>query len=366
MTDNGCAAMLDGVTPASEIAMAAPARMPTRILGASGMRVSEIALGTMMFGDQTDAAVARRILDHAGEHGVNFIDTANQYAKGASEEMLGGLLKGCRDRWIVATKAGNPTGAGANDQGQSRAHVMLAVENSLRRLQTDRIDLYYVHFPDPATRWENLVETYGTLIRQGKVREWGLSNVRGWHIAHVCHLARALGVPAPVAVQPIYNMTNRQAEVEVIPAAVQFGLGAVPYSPIARGILTGKYVPGAAPAAGTRAARADTRMMQTEWRPESMTIAERLRTHTTARGVSLVHWAVAWVLANRAVSSVLAGPRTFEQWTDYVGAEAYAWTADDEALANSLVPAGHASTPGFTDPRYPIEGRVVTVGAGRA
>ncbi len=337
--------------------------LPSRILGASGMRVSELCLGTMMFGDQTDEATARRIADHAFEHGVNFIDTANQYAKGASEEVIGRILAGNRDRWIVASKAGNPTAAGANDQGQSRAHVMAAVEDSLRRLNTDRIDLFYVHFHDPDTRWDSIVETYGTLIRQGKVREWGLSNVRGWHIAHVCHLARQLGVPAPVALQPIYNLTNRQAEVEVIPAAHAFGLGVVPYSPIARGILTGKYVAGAPPAAGTRAARGDKRMLQTEWRPESIAIAERVKAHAAARGVSVVHWAVAWVLANRAVASAIAGPRTFEQWTDYIGAERYAWTADDEALADALVGAGHASTPGFTDPRYPVEGRFSAVAA---
>ena len=331
--------------------------LPTRILGSSGMRVSQLCLGTMNFGDQTDEATARRIVDHAFEHGVNFIDTADQYAKTRSEEIVGRAIAANRDRWVLATKCGNPSAKGVNDVGQSRAHVMRSVEASLKRLGTDCIDLFYVHYYDKETRWESVVETYGALIRQGKIREWGLSNVRAWHIAHVCHIADRMGVARPAALQPYYNMMNRQPEIEVLPAAREFGLGVVPYSPIARGILSGKYQLNVTPAAGTRAARADNRMMETEWRPESLEIAEKLKAHVSARGTSLVHWAVAWVLSNGAITSCIAGPRTFEQWVDYVGAPAYSWTAEDEALANALVPPGHASTPGFTDPKYPVEGR---------
>ena len=338
------------------------ATMPVRILGASGTRVSRLCLGTMMFGDQTDDATARRIVDHAFEHGVNFIDTADQYAKGRSEEFVGRLIKSNRDRWILATKCGNPSDKGANDVGQSRIHVMRAVEASLKRLGTDCIDLFYVHFHDTETRWENVVETYGALIRQGKIREWGISNVRAWHIPHICHIADRMGVARPVALQPYYNLMNRQPEVEVLPAAREFGLGVVPYSPIARGVLSGKYRLNVAPESGTRAARADRRMMETEWRPESLEIAEKLKAHAAARGASLVHWAVAWVLNNGAITSCIAGPRTFEQWTDYLGALAYTWTPEDEALADSLVPPGHASTPGFIDPKYPVEGRYSCIG----
>lgn len=331
--------------------------MPTHILGASGTRVSQLCLGTMNFGDQTDEATARRIVDHAFDHGVNFIDTADAYAKGRSEAITGRAIKANRDRWILATKCGNPMGKGANEQGQSRAHVMRAVEASLQRLGTDCIDLFYVHFYDMETRWENVVETYGTLIRQGKIREWGVSNVRAWHIPHICHIADNAGVARPVALQPYYNLMNRQPEVELLPAARAFDIGVVPYSPIARGVLSGKYKLNIAPEVGTRAARGDARMMQTEWRHESLSIAETLKTHAEKHHASLVHWAVAWVLNNTAVTSCIAGPRTFEQWTDYIAALSYNWTAEDEALANSLVPTGHASTPGFNDPKYPIEGR---------
>jgi aryl-alcohol dehydrogenase-like predicted oxidoreductase len=145
--------------------------------------------------------------------------------------------------------------------------------------------------------------------------------------------------------------------VELLPAARFFSLGVVPYSPLARGVLSGKYRANQVAEPGSRAARHDKRMMETEWRPESLIIAEKLKAHAEARGTTLVHWATAWVLANAAVTSVIAGPRTFEQWTSYFGALDFKWTAEDEALADSLVPPGHPSTPGFTDPAYPVEGR---------
>jgi aryl-alcohol dehydrogenase-like predicted oxidoreductase len=234
---------------------------------------------------------------------------------------------------------------------------MRAVEASLKRLQSDHIDLYYIHRVDPRTPWEQTVAAFGDLIRAGKIREWGLSNVRAWHIPHVVHLCRQMGVPQPAALQPYYNLMNRQPEVELLPAARFFGLGVVPYSPLARGVLSGKYRVNRTATPGSRAARGDKRMLEAEWRPESLIIAEKLKAHTDARGTTLVHWATAWVLNNAAVASVIAGPRTFEQWTSYCGALDYQWTAEDEAMADSLVPPGHPSTPGFTDPAYPVEGR---------
>src|SRR5918911_3663440 len=188
--------------------------MPTRPLGTSGTMVSQICLGTMMFGGPTDEAQSRRIVDHAFEHGVNFIDTANAYTETRSEEIVGRLIRDKRQSWVLATKVGNATGKGPLERGLSRVHVMAAAEQSLRRLRTDVIDLYYIHRVDARASWEQIVLTFGDLIRQGKVREWGLSNVRGWQIAHVCHLARELGVPPPTALQPYYNLLNRQPEVE--------------------------------------------------------------------------------------------------------------------------------------------------------
>ncbi len=166
-----------------------------------------------------------------------------------------------------------------------------------------------------------------------------------------------MGVELPVVLQPYYNALNRMPEVEVLPACSYYGLGVVPYSPVARGVLTGKYLPGAPPAEGTRAGRADTRIMQTEWREESLAIAQKLKEHATARGITPVQFAVAWVLNNRLVTSPIVGPRTEEQMRDYLGALDYGFTAEDEALVDSLVATGHPSTPGYNDPSYPIEGR---------
>jgi len=337
------------------------AKMRYRQLGSSGLKVSEISLGTMMFGGPAGAAEARRMLDYALEQGVNFVDTANVYSETRSESVLGDALQGKRNAWIIASKVGNKLGAGPNDSGLSRRHVMDAVEASLRRLKTDCIDLYYIHRVDADTAWENVVQTFSDLIRSGKIRHWGLSNVQAWQIAHVHHLCRQLGAFVPSALQPYYNLMNRQPEVELLPAARAFGLGIVPYSPLARGVLTGKYRVNEAADPASRGGRKDRRLMETEWRPESMLIAEKLKAHAETRGVSLPAWAAAWVLNNAAVSSIIAGPRTFEQWTSYFGALDYAWTKEDEALANRLVVTGHASTPGYNDPQYPIIGRFPTV-----
>jgi aryl-alcohol dehydrogenase-like predicted oxidoreductase len=335
--------------------------MRYRLLGRSGVSVSELCLGTMNFGGPTEEAESRRIIEHALDSGVTLIDTADVYTEGRSEEIIGRALQGKRESVFLATKVANPTGPGLNDRGLSRLHVTRAVEASLRRLRTDRIDLYYTHRVDPNTPWEDIVRTIGDLIRAGKILYWALSNVRGWHIAHIAHLCRSSGVPEPVALQPYYNLMNRQPEVEVLPAAKAFGFGVVPYSPVARGILSGKYQPNLEPEAGSRAARKDLRMMETEWRPESIAIAQMLKAHAEGRQATLVEFAVAWVLNNDAVTSVIAGPRTFEQWTSYLGALRYQWTAEDEALVNRYVATGHPSTPGYNDPSYPVEGRFARV-----
>ncbi len=337
--------------------------MQYAILGRSGIEVSRLCLGTMMFGGPTNEAEAIRIIADAQESGVNFIDTADKYEDGRSEEITGRAIKGARDKWVLATKVGTSGRdlkypALAN---LSRRYVMRSVEESLKRLGTDRIDLYYIHRHDPHTPDEEVVRTFGDLIRSGKILHFGLSNLRAWQITHYAHLCQQMGVPQPVAIQPYYNLMNRQPEVEVIPAARNFDMAVVPYSPLARGVLTGKYKPGAQPPTESRAGRNDARMMMSEWRPESLEIAERLQAHAAARSKTIVDYAVAWELNNSAVTSLIAGPRTFEQWRSYVGALDYAWNAEDESLADSLVTPGHASTPGYTDPLYPVQGRFPAV-----
>lgn len=328
-------------------------------LGNSGLKVSRLWLGAMMFGLRTEADEAARIVDAAREAGLNAIDTADAYSNGASEAMVGELIGRDRARWVLASKVYNRMGPEPNCAGLSRRWIMEACDHSLRRLKTDWIDLYYLHKDDTDTPLEETIGALGDLIRAGKIRYFGLSNFRAWRMAEVVETCRRMGVPQPIAVQPPYNAVTRGIEVEVLPCAQAYGLGPVCYSPLARGVLTGKYRADAAPEAGSRAARNDERLMQTEFRAESLAIADEVRAHAEATGRTPVDFAIGWVLANRLVSGVIAGPRTLEQWQGYIRAAVAPFGAEDEALVNRLVAPGHASTHGYTDPQYPVTGRRV-------
>jgi aryl-alcohol dehydrogenase-like predicted oxidoreductase len=331
--------------------------MQYRNLGKSNLKVSTLCLGTMMFGDQTEFAAARAIVDDAQANGVNYIDTADVYTKGASETMVGELLKGRRHHWVLATKLGNKMSERPNEGHFSRPWMLREIDASLARLQTDHVDILYMHRDNNGMDLEEPLRAFDTMLREGKIRYWGLSNFRGWRIAECIRIAKEIGMPQPVVCQPYYNLLNRMPEVEILPACDHFGIGVTPYSPIARGVLTGKYLPGQKPAEGTRVARGDKRIAETEFREESLVIAQKLQAHALARGVTLAQFATAWVLAHRAVSSVIAGPRTLEQWQAYLPAVELALTQEDEQLVDSLVPPGHPSTPGFTDPAYPLPPR---------
>lgn len=331
--------------------------MEYRKLGASGVKVSPLCLGTMMFGTPTDEATSRRIVDKARDAGINFIDTADVYNDGRSEEIVGRSMKGRRNDWVLATKLANPMGKDPNRIGLSRKWMLSAIEESLTRLGTDYIDVYYLHKEDHATPLAETVRTMGDLIRAGKVRYFGVSNYRSWRVAEICNLCDRMGIDRPVVSQPYYNAMNRMPETEHLPACGYYGLGVVPYSPLARGVLTGKYDPDAPPPTDTRAGRNDKRIHQTEWRRESLVIAQTLKKHAEKRGITPGQFAMGWVLNNRLVTAAVAGPRTEAQWDEYVGALNYRFTAEDEALVDSLVVTGHPSTPGYNDPQYPIEGR---------
>ncbi len=251
--------------------------MQYRQLGRSGLKVSPICLGTMMFGGPTDEATSTRIVAKAREAGVNFIDSADAYNKGGSEQVVGRAISNNRPNWVLATKLANQMGDDPNRGGLSRRWVLQAAEESLKRLGTDYIDIYYLHKEDHSTPLEETVRAMGELIRQGKVRYFGVSNYRAWRLAEICNICDRLGIDRPVASQPYYNAMNRMPEVEHFPACGYYGLGIVPYSPLARGVLTGKYRVDAAPDKETRAGRNDTRMMQTEWRPESLKLAQEIK-----------------------------------------------------------------------------------------
>jgi aryl-alcohol dehydrogenase-like predicted oxidoreductase len=334
--------------------------MQYRNLGKSNLKVSTLCLGAMMFGDQTAQDEAGRIVADAHANGVNFIDTADVYTRGASEQMVGTLLRDQRHDWVLASKLGNPMSERINEGGYSRSWMLREVDASLGRLQTDYIDICYMHRDIPGMDLEEALRAMGDLVRSGKIRYWGVSNFRGWRIAEMVRLAAQLGVPAPVVCQPYYNLLNRMPEVEILPACHHYGIGVASYSPIARGVLTGKYQPGAAPDPASRAGRADKRMVETEFRQESLVIAQTLARHAQARGVTLAQFATAWVLANGALSAVIAGPRTLAQWQDYLPAVDFQLSAEDEALVDALVPSGHPSTPGYSDPAYPLTGRFAT------
>jgi len=334
--------------------------MEYRKLGTSSLQVSPLCLGTMMFGDRTDAAESARIVESARAAGVNFIDTADVYAKGESERITGKLIAPDRDRWVLATKVANPMGDDPNRKGTGRKWIMQAIDESLERLGTDYVDIYYLHRDIEETPLEETLGAMADVISAGKALYFGVSNFRGWRIAEVMHVCRELGISPPVVCQPYYNAMNRQPENDILPACAYYGIGVVPYSPLARGVLTGKYAPGAEPPADSRVGRKDKRMMESEFREESLAIAQKIKEHAEKKGMAAGHFAFNWVLANPVVASVIAGPRTLEQWNDYVAALGKKLDVEDEALVDSLVRPGHPSTPGYNDPMYPLRGRVFT------
>ncbi|TAG32898.1 MAG: aldo/keto reductase [Polaromonas sp.] len=333
--------------------------MQYRRLGSSNLKVSVLCLGTMMFGRQTPFEDAANIVASAREHGINFIDTADVYNKGQSETDVGKLLHGQRHQWVLASKLGNPVSDAVNEGHYSRRWLMQQTETILKRLQTDYLDILYLHRDYHDTNLEEVVRALGTLISAGKLRSFGLSNFRGWRIAEVVHLCRQLGVPQPVVCQPYYNLLNRGPEVEILPACASYGLGVVPYSPLARGVLTGKYLPGQPPAAGTRAGSGDKRILETEFREESLMIAQAIKARYEDKGIVIGQFAAAWVLANPVISSIIVGPRTLAHLEDVYGAVDLVLDKDDEAFINALVAPGHASSYGYNDPAYPFFGRPV-------
>ena len=328
-------------------------------LGMSGLMVSPICLGTMMFGGCTNERTSRRIIASARDAGVNFIDVADAYAKGESEKIVGRAIKHHRHDWILATKVGNPMGPGAgpNEKGLGAKHIHQSIDGSLKRLGTDFVDIYYFHLDDLETPLEESIQAAADVIARGKARYWGISNYSGWRIAALAGLSQAMGAPPPVVCQPYYNAMNRMPETDVLPACEYFGLGVVPYSPLARGVLTGKYKSSGKPDKGTRAGRGDKRILSTEFRQESLKMAQTIKKHAAKRGMTAGQFAFNWVLNNQLVTSVLAGPRTMGQWKEYLGALKHEFTVEDEDLIDKMVPSGHPSTPGYSDPKYPYTGR---------
>ncbi|CAA2141300.1 aldo/keto reductase [Methylobacterium bullatum] len=314
-----------------------------RSLGRSGLAVSPLALGTMTFGAARwglDEAGSRAVFDAYVERGGNFVDTADVYASGGSETMVGRFVaeRGLRDRLVLATKSGFATGSGPHAGGCGAKHVHAAIDGSLRRLGTDYIDLYWLHVWDGITPAEELLETMVGLVRAGKVRYWGLSNTPAWYAAKLATLAASRGLPGPIALQYFYSLVNREVEDEHIPLAAEFGMGMVPWSPLAYGLLTGKYdratVEAAGPLAGGlpkdaaqagEARPADDKRLDGAnpfgdrlFTPRNWDIVEAVRRVADAIGQSPARVALAWVVGKPGVASTLMGVSRAAQVADNV------------------------------------------------
>src|SRR5206468_611150 len=318
---------------------------------------STLCLGTMMFGGQATEADSLRIIHKALDAGINFIDTADMYVAGESERIVGKAIADRRGQVFLATKGRNKTGEGPNDWGTSRLHMRQALEASLKRLNTDYVDLYYVHAPDYNTPIEETLRFLDDAVHQGKILYPACSNFRAWRVCEGLWTSDKLGLARFAAVQPLYNLVNRDIEVELLPLCQAHGIGVVSYSPLARGILTGKYKPGEAFPEGSRAARNDKRLHEAELREESLAISQQLATHCKAKGVVPSQFALAWCIANPIITSIVLGPRTMEQFDDNLGALEVTITPEDELFVDRLVPPGEHSGKGFRDPMYPVIGR---------
>jgi len=285
--------------------------MEYRILGQTGVQVSRLCFGTMSFGGIADEETSAAMFHRCREVGINFFDTANVYSNGRSEEILGRLIVDCRDEIVLTSKVGFPIGEGVNEQGLSRRHIMLAVEASLRRLGTDRLDLYFLHTFEPQTPIEETLRALDDLVRQGKILYPAASNWAAWQIATALGVSAREGLARFACIQPMYNLVKRQAEVEILPLAQVENLGVISYSPLGGGLLTGKYGTERRPESGRLVEREV--YMRRYGDPTYYGIAERFSAHARERGVHPATLAVAWVMSHPAITAPIVGARDVEQ-----------------------------------------------------
>jgi aryl-alcohol dehydrogenase-like predicted oxidoreductase len=301
--------------------------MEYRNLGRCGLKVSEICLGTMTFGHATDEAEAKRIVDLAFDAGVTFFDTANTYTEGRSETFLGRALEGRRQCVVVATKFTNPTGPGPNDSGMSRKHIMDTIEDSLRRLQTDYVDIYYIHHLDTLTPLEEALRALDDLVHQGKVRYIACSNYEAWRLNEALWISETRNLARFVCLQPQYSLVVRDIESELVPLCQYKGLGVVVWAPLASGFLTGKYAPGQRSVAGSRSAENWAFFGRFFGPTADETLAELLAVADEV-GRRPAQVALRWALQQPAITSTIVGARNAEQFRESLGASG--WTLDTE------------------------------------
>ena len=310
--------------------------MEYRNLGSSGLRVSLVGIGCNNFGGRCDAEQTNEVVSAALDCGINFFDTADMYgSRGLSEEYLGKAITGKRDELIIATKFANPMGECELMRGASRRYIVQAVEESLRRLNTDYIDLYQQHVPDKNTPIEETLRALDDLVRSGKVRYLGNSNFSGWQIADADWTAEHHGLNSFITAQNLYSLIDRRLEKEVVPACQEFGLGILPFFPLASGLLNGKYKRGTEPPEGTRLAawggRAKSAMSN-----ENFDVVDKLTAFAQEHGHSLLELAMSWLANMRHISSVIAGATTEEQVQQNAAAISWHLTADEMHQVNEL------------------------------
>jgi aryl-alcohol dehydrogenase-like predicted oxidoreductase len=315
--------------------------MDYRSLGHAGVKVSAVGLGGNQFGAKVDRAATERIVHHAMDLGVNFIDTADVYGRGASEEALGAALAGRWDRIVLATKVKSPMGDGPNDRGASRYHIFEGVHASLRRLNTDHIDLLQIHSWDAETPIEETMRALDDLVSSGKVRYIGASNYAAWQLCRSNDVAEMRGWSSFVSVQPHYHMLERGIEGELVPYCRAFGVGILPYFPLAGGFLTGKYREGEPPPSGSRGESSP--YVQRYFTAENFATVDKLRGWADARNHTMSELAIAWLLAQPQVTSVIAGVTRPEQVEANVQAATWRLTPDEEHEVRTLLEAAHTS-----------------------
>lgn len=318
--------------------------MEYRKLGGSGVKVSQLCLGTMMFGQRgnRDHDECVRIIHRALDAGINFVDTANVYSNGESEEIVGKALKGRRGEAVLATKVHGSRGQGPNDRGNSRLHILREVENSLRRLGTEYIDLYQIHRPDPDTPIEETLRALDQLVRDGKVRYIGSSTYAAWELVESYWASDRYNLARFACEQPPYSIFARSVEKEVLPVCAKYGAGVIPWSPLNRGWLAGKYRKGGEVDPGSRIGRSDPFIdgMDSPSGRRKLDLVEKLIPMAEETGHNLAQYALAWILANPTVTAPIIGPRTMEQLEDNLGAVEVTIPDDHLLRIDELVPPG--------------------------
>jgi len=305
-------------------------------LGSTGVTVSRLCFGTMSFGGDADESTSAAMFARCREAGINFFDCANVYSQGKAEEILGRLMKPCRDELVITSKVGIAFGQGPNNRGLSRRHIQMMVEGSLRRLGTDRLDVYFCHHSDPATPIDETLAAMNDLVRAGKVLYAGVSNWSAWQVAEAQGLCERRSWAKIAVLQPMYSLAKRTAEVEILPLAKARGIGVIPYSPLGGGLLTGKYTPTQRDEGG----RLSTNKMyaQRYKRDSYFEIAQRFAEYARAAGVHPATLAVAWVKAHPAVTAPIIGARNVAQLEASLAAGEYKMTPEQHCQIADLTP----------------------------